>query len=201
MIHAVIFDFGNVVCTFSLDRFLRTISRYSRRSLTDIRQLMPSFSDLGRDYESGLISSDRFFEEVKRRAELAITKTDFVKAYCEIFTPVPETFQVLRKLKPNVKLGLVSNTNEWHYRYGILPVEVFPLFDAVTLSFEVKALKPARVVYEDILAKLMADPGECAYVDDLQENVDAALDIGMHAFRYTSPDALVHSLRALDISI
>jgi FMN phosphatase YigB (HAD superfamily) len=200
MIHAVLFDFGNVVCTFDLQRFLWSISRYSRKSLAEIQRLAESFRDIAMEYESGMISSDRFFDDVRRRAELSITKKEFIKAYCEIFSPIPRTLELIRKLKPNYTLGLVSNTNEWHFEYGIRPVEVFPLFDAVTLSYQVKALKPARAVYDDILTKLMVYPPECAYIDDLQENVDAAMDIGMHAIHYTSPDLLEQSLRSLGVT-
>ncbi len=200
MIHAVIFDFGNVICSFDFQLFIRRISRFSTRSLPQLQQLPHSFAELGREYETGLISSDKFFEEVRRRANLSISKPEFIKAYCEIFTPIPSSFDLVRKLKLNYKLGLVSNTNEWHYQYGIRPVAVFSLFDAVTLSFEVKSMKPARPMYDDILTRLMVYPPECAYIDDLQENVDAAEELGMHAIRYTDADALVHSLRGLGVT-
>lgn len=200
MTRAVIFDFGNVVCSFDLNRFLRRIARHSRRSLTELQRLVPSFADVGREYESGLISSNQFFENICRHADLSIARDDFIRAYCDIFTPIPATFDLVKKLKKSYKLGLMSNTNEWHYEYGIRLAEIFPLFDAVTLSFEVKALKPARPMYDDILAKLKVSPLECVFIDDIQENVDAAAEIGMHAFRYTAPGPLVKPLKSLGIS-
>lgn len=199
MIQAVIFDFGNVVCSFDLQRFLRRISRYSKKSLPELQKVLPSFKDLAVEYESGLMSSDHFFDKIRTRSELSISKHEFVKAYCEIFTPIPATFELVRKLKKNYKLGLVSNTNEWHYQYGIRPVEIFPLFDAVTLSFEVRAMKPARAMYDDILTKLMVYPPECVFIDDIKENVNAAIDLGMHGIHYTTPEALLQSLHGLNV--
>ncbi len=201
MIHAIIFDFGNVICSFDLQQFLRRISRFSKQSLPDLQRHLGSFTELGRQYETGLVSSDKFFEEIRTRSKLNITKADFIKAYCEIFSPIPSTFDLIRKLKRNYKLGLVSNTNEWHYQYGIRPVAVFDLFDAVTLSFEVKAMKPARPMYDDIMTKLMVYPPECVFIDDLKENVDAASDLGMHGVHYTGGDTLLASLRALGVTL
>jgi len=201
MIHAVIFDFGNVVCSFDLQQFLRRISPFSKKTLPDLQKILPSFRELAVEYETGLITSDHFFEEIRKRSELSISKQEFIKAYCEIFTPIPTTFDLIRRLKLNYKLGLVSNTSEWHYQYGIRPVAVFPLFDAVTLSFEVKAMKPARAIYADILAKLMVSPPECVFIDDIAENVDAAVDLGMHGIHYTAPETLVQTLRGLDVVI
>ena len=78
------------------------------------------------------------------------------------------------------RLGLLSNTNEWHFDHSIRTVDVFPLFDAVTLSYEVGAMKPAPVIYEDMLKKLGVPAGDCVYFDDIQENVDAGIRAGMH---------------------
>lgn len=199
MIHAVIFDFGNVICTFDLQQFLMRISPFSKKSLSELQGILPSFRDVAIEYETGLITSDHFFEEIRKRSELSIGKQEFIKAYCEIFTPIQTTFDLVRRLKKSYKLGLVSNTSEWHYRYGIRPVAIFPLFDAVTLSFEVKAMKPAHAMYDDILAKLAVDPPECIFIDDIKENVEAAIDLGMHGIHYTSPEVLLGSLHDLNV--
>ena len=200
MKRAVIFDFGNVICSFDLQQFIRRISPHSTRPLSGLLQLIPSFTEIAREYETGLMSSNEFFGEVCRRADLAISRDEFIKAYCEIFTPIQSTFDLIRSLKHRYRLGLMSNTNEWHYLYGIRPVAVFPLFDAVTLSFEVKAMKPARPMYDDILTKLAMRPGECAFVDDLQENVDAARSLGIDAILYTDAEHLLTSLRRVGIT-
>jgi HAD superfamily hydrolase (TIGR01509 family) len=201
MIHAVIFDFGNVICTFDLQQFLMRISPFSKKSLSELQGILPSFRDVAIEYETGLITSDHFFEEIRKRSELSISKQEFIKAYCKIFVPIPTTFDLVRRLKKSYKLGLVSNTSEWHYQYGIRPVAIFPLFDAVTLSFEVKAMKPARAMYDDILAKLAVDPPECVFVDDIKENVDAAIDLGMYGIHYISPEVLLGSLHDLNVVI
>ena len=189
-IEAVIFDFGNVICSFSVPLFIQGLSRRAGKTVDDLRKVMPGINLLARDYETGLVSSDQFFERLCDLAGIKVSREDFIHAYIGIFTPIGDTFEVVRALKPTHKLGLLSNTNEWHYLHCIRPLEIFPLFDAVTLSFEVKAMKPAPAIYADMLQKLRLPPEKCAYIDDLLENVTTAGHLGFHAIHYTGPAQL-----------
>jgi putative hydrolase of the HAD superfamily len=146
-----------------------------------------------------LVSSDQFFERLCTLAGIRVSREDFIHAYIGIFTPIGETFEVVRALKPTHKLGLLSNTNEWHYLHCIRSLDIFPLFDAVTLSFEVKAMKPAPAIYADMLQKLQLPPEKCAYIDDMQENVTAAGHLGLHAIHYTGPAQLRTALHHLGV--
>jgi putative hydrolase of the HAD superfamily len=199
MIKAIIFDFGNVVCEFDNNIFLRKISEFTDKSTSELNQLIYLSSDLPKRYETGLISSDQFFNEISKRCNLSMPKSEFIKAYTDIFTPIKTSFELIRNLKSQYKLALLSDTSEWDFEYGIRLVEVFDLFDAVTLSFEVKALKPDKKIFYDVLAKLSVEPEECIYIDDIEEYVRVARRIGIHAIHYTSHTDLCHSLRKLSV--
>ena len=199
MIKALIFDFGNVVCEFDNNIFLRKISEFTDKSISELNELIYLSSDLPRTYETGSISSGQFFNEISKRCNLLMSKSEFIKAYSNIFTPIKTSFELIRKLKARYKLALLSNTSEWDFEYGIRPVEVFHLFDAVSLSFEVKALKPDKKIFYDSLTKLNIEPEECIYVDDIKEYVWVAQGIGIHPIHYTSHADLCDSLRKLNV--
>jgi len=201
MIRAVIFDFGNVICTFDLSRFLDRVLQYTDRTMLDMMGDMPALSRASIRYESGLMSSEEYFREISQIGNLRMPREEFVAAYSAIFTPIPDVFMLIRSLKGLYKLGLLSNTNEWHFLHSIRPLDVFPLFDAVTLSYEVRAMKPAPAIYGDMLRKLSVAPAECVYIDDLDENVEAASRLGMHALLFTSPEALRTDLRRAGITV
>ncbi len=201
MIRAVVFDFGNVICKFDLRRFLDRALQYTDRSILDMMGDMPALSIASIRYESGLLNSDEYFHEISRIGNLRMPREEFVEAYSAIFTPIPEVFMMIRSLKGSYKLGLLSNTNEWHFLNSIRTLDVFPLFDAVTLSYEVRAMKPAPAIYDDMLHKLSLAPRECVYIDDLGENVEAASRLGMHALLFTSPEVLRADLRQAGITV
>lgn len=201
MIRAVIFDFGNVLCTFDIHRFVQNLSGLTGRPAETIRRGIRASVSLIKKYETGSISSDDFFKGVNTLTGLTLSREEFRMAYCNIFSPIAPTFTLIRALKPRYALGLLSNTNPWHFECAIRPVEVFPLFDAVTLSYVVKAMKPAEAIYRDILRKLSVESDACVYIDDIRENVDAAAHLGMHGIQYTSHEDLLARLASAGVSI
>ena len=196
---AVVFDFGNVICSFDVGRFIQNIASATGKPPEELREAIRHSIPLIRDFESGRVSSEEFIAAMNRAAGVQLAAEDFRRAYCEIFTPIPETLQLIRTLKGRYRLGLLSNTNAVHFECAIRPVEVFPLFDTVTLSFEVKAMKPARDIYEDALTKLGLPAEECVYIDDLKENIEAATRLGFRAIHYTSHERLLEDLRRAGI--
>jgi len=201
MIRAFVFDFGNVICHFEPRLFIEKIAGLTNTPLGTLQEAMQQSFDLGREYETGRISSDEFFNRICSRYSITVEKSAFIDAFTSIFTPIPSTYDLIRHLKPHYKLGLLSNTNEWHFQYGIQKVDVYPLFDAVTVSFHVGAMKPSRQIYDDMVTKLQVSPEECVYIDDLRENAEAGSWIGMHAIHYTSHDQLLAALRQFDIAV
>ena len=201
MIKAVIVDFGNVLCTFDVDIFVQDIARRTRISPDRLVQAIKESTPIIIQYESGQISSDEFFERITDHAGITLSRSEFREAYCGIFDPIPETFTLIKHLKSRYKLGLLSNTNEWHYACAIQPLEVFPLFDAVSLSFEVKAMKPAEPMYYDILSKLDCTPDQCVYIDDVKDNVETGARLGMKAVHYTSHDVLCSALQEYGVQV
>ena len=107
--------------------------------------------------------------------------------------------ELIRALKKNYKIALLSNTSEWHFNYAIKPIEIFELFDTVTLSFEVKAMKPDSKMFDDCLTKLALQPNECIYIDDIWENSDQAAKMGMIGIQYNSNGELLKSLHSQHI--
>ena len=198
-LEAVIFDFGNVICNFDVSLFIAGLSRKSGRTPDELRVVMPGINTLAVQYETGTVTSDQFFERLCALAGITISRDDFIHAYTGIFSPIAESFALVRALKQTHKLGLLSNTNEWHYLRCIRPLDIFPLFDAVTLSFEVGAMKPSPATYNDMLRKLRLPPEECAYIDDMQENVDAAAQLGLRAVRFVDPEQLRTALHQLGV--
>jgi putative hydrolase of the HAD superfamily len=200
-IRGVIFDFGRVICNFDIRRFVSRMAPYSTQTLGQLLAGISASGPIERRYETGIITSGQFYDEISRLANLHMPEDEFIHAYTEIFSPIPETFALIRRLKGKYKLGLLSNTSEWHYLHGIRTVEVFPLFDAVTLSFEVGAMKPDRKIYEDMASKLHLAPNACIYIDDVKENVDGGSAFGFSSIHYTGHAELLAALAELGVVI
>lgn len=55
-------------------------------------------------------------------------------------------------------------------------------FDGVVVSSDVKMIKPNPAIYEYILQTYHLQPSECLFIDDLEENIEAARKAGMKGF-------------------
>ncbi len=201
MIKAIIFDYGNVISALDNNLFLKEIAGCSEKTVSELHELIYVQSDLPGQYETGLITSDEFFALTKKLCGLSISQTDFIGAFTGIFTPIPSTLALIERLKPDYMLGLLSNTNEWDFKYEIEKIRVFDLFDTVTVSYRVKAMKPDRKIYLDALNKLGLKPEECIYIDDIKEYSDAASAIGIRGIHYIDHNSLLESLASLGCNI
>ncbi len=199
-IRAVVFDFGNVISTVDVGAFVRRIAPRSEKPVLEIGALIYG-SNLPVLYESGLISSPEFFARLAALCGLRMSQEEFIPAFTEIFTPIEPTLDLIRRLKGRYRLGLLSNTNEWHFRGYIETVPVFPLFDTVTLSYEVREMKPGERIYRDALAKLGVPPESCVFIDDVEENVAAARRLSMRGIRYEGHERLMAALAELSVTV
>jgi putative hydrolase of the HAD superfamily len=201
MIKAIIFDYGNVISVLDNNLFLKKIAGCSEKTVSELHELIYVQSDLPGQYETGLITSNEFFTLTKKLCGLSISQTDFIGAFTGIFTPIQSTLALIERLKPDYRLGLLSNTNEWDFKYEIEKIRVFDLFDTVTVSYRVKAMKPEREIYYDALNKLGLKPEECIYIDDIKEYSDAASSIGIRGIHYIDHNSLLESLASLGCDI
>ncbi|MCX5586286.1 HAD family hydrolase [Streptomyces erythrochromogenes] len=91
---------------------------------------------------------------------------------------------------------LTNNVKEWGPRWRAqLPVD--ELFDAVVDSSEEGVRKPDPLIYRRLLERLPATAHECLFLDDLEENCQAASDLGMLAVHFTTTDEAVDQIVAL----
>lgn len=198
-IRGVIFDFGNVISRFDNRRFLAALGALCGRDPQELGRLLYRESTLTQDFERGDLTPAAFTQGVAELCGQPLEEKLLAAAYCDIFTPIPETAALIRRLKPRYRLGLLSNTNLWHFRHAIAPGETFRLFDGVTLSFQARALKPDPQVYREIVAKLDLMAEECVFVDDRADLVAAANDQLLHGLTYTGPEALEADLARLGV--
>jgi putative hydrolase of the HAD superfamily len=83
-----------------------------------------------------------------------------------------------------IRVGCITNdVAEWSLlqrrRYG-LEERIGPW----VVSGEVGMRKPAAGIYERFLAEAGCDAGDCMFIDDTAENVDAAAALGFHTLQF-----------------
>jgi putative hydrolase of the HAD superfamily len=191
-----IFDYGNVISIVEPKIFWQTAIPFAVGSLTNEQRLAHA-RELLVQYETGEMETEEFIPVFMERTGLDMPRERFIRAWSEFFIPIQYTRRLIRTLKQTSRVALLSNTNPLHFEGVIKPTDVYPLFDAVSLSYEVGAMKPDRKPFEDILAKLQCSPEECIYFDDLPDNVQTAREMGMTVIHVQSESQLQAEVEAL----
>jgi len=199
-IRSVISDLGKVIIFFDNDIFLNKMTHYSPFSLGEMKELVVENFELVESFDRGKMTPEKFYQEVVARFRAKIDYHSFFRIYNDIFTLNPPVLNIMRKLKSQYRLVLLSNTDVM--RYGFIR-KTFPeilFFDAYVLSYEVGYMKPDSRIYKMALMKAEAKAEECLFIDDRQENIEAALDLGLQAIHFGPQTDLETSLQEYGLS-
>ncbi len=201
---AVIFDIGRVIVRLDLKRALTPIAaalhgagdQFNKRlSPEDAWELIRA-DQHWHDWQEGRISSAEWHQHLMRRLKLSLSFEQFRKAWNLVLDPeliLAESLFV--RLGARCRLALLSNTDPIHvecleerFTFGRhFPVRIY--------SCRVGASKPSPIIYRTALESLGVAASEALYIDDIQEFVDAARQMGLDAIRFENQELLDFELR------
>ena len=87
------------------------------------------------------------------------------------------------------RIALLSNVDS-HHAALIRNYGYYKDFSPVVLSCEIGVDKPDPRAYKIMLDQVNVDPKNCIFIDDKQENVDAAKALGIDAILFTTPEQI-----------
>lgn len=186
----VLFDLGGVIISTDLKR---CIARFRELGVTDASLIFESdlFQQKYHEFESGFIAAPDF-RAFLRSCDPALSKAsdeNLDYAWNGMLVEIPETtFKLLEQLKSQYKIYLLSNTNSIHWQWILNYIfektryTVDHYFEQVYLSFRLSECKPSQEIYEIVLHKADIMASETIFIDDKQENTDAAQALGFEVY-------------------
>lgn len=187
-------DFGNVCAT--LDGTSFKVGFIARTGVTKdaleatLYNNIYGYSQLFADYECGKVSTTHFFHQICATLDCSgkITFDEFAELFVNVFSHNHELEALLGRLKPSVRVYLLSNTNVLvHARIisnaPLIKKHISCRFDRI-VSYVVGVIKPHPDIYHAAFARAGARPEGCLFVDDLKVNIDAWCALGGHGIVY-----------------
>jgi len=206
-IRAVISDFGGVLTTPLLGSFLAFQDQTGIPAEALGRALQRLAESSGEhplfELERGRLAEAEFLDLL--RAELAPELGHepelhrFSEIYFEALDPNPPMIDLMRDLKGRgYRMALLTNNvREWEPLWrAMLPVD--EIFEIVVDSGFVGIRKPEPEIYELTLERLGGGIGvaECLFVDDVEDNIATARELGMTAVHFRSNDQAIAEIEA-----
>ena len=185
--YSIAFDLGNVIFSFDYTIAFKKIK--NKKSLPgDVLTRALFQSDLALSFEKGLISSQEFHLKFNETFLTALSYDEFIDVWCDIFSPIQETMDLIKRLESRYPLYLISNINELHftYLYQRYP-DIFSLFKDLILSYKIQAVKPEEKIYKALAATAKADLKNIVYIDDREDLISEAKKFGLKCVQFINP--------------
>ncbi|MGA5816262.1 HAD-IA family hydrolase [Kitasatospora sp. NPDC094028] len=145
----------------------------------------------------GRISKAQWVESIARGLAGRVP-VEAARAMAEAFANSPfradeAVVGLLRGVRERCRVVLVTNATVW-LDEDLAELGLTDLADAVVNSSVVGCAKPDRRIYEIAAARAGVAPERCLFVDDREENVAAAVALGMTGVLYRGPEDLRRAL-------
>jgi len=200
MIRTLVFDLGKVLVPFDWQRGYAALASASPHPPEEVRRRIKE-SGLFEGFERGKVEPREVAARVSAMLDLKVGFEEFTELWSSIFLPetiVPEEF--LNRLHARHRLMLLSNTDAIHFQWLRKNYPILAHFDDFVLSFEVGMRKPEPGIYQVTIERAGCLPSEIFFTDDREENVRGALEAGIDAVQFLSPEQLQADLRARGVS-
>jgi putative hydrolase of the HAD superfamily len=197
----VVFDLGKVLVDFDYRISSEEISRRSRLTAVQVRELI-DHSPLLYQFETGLLSNEEFYREVCSTSGYSGTLDEFCHTFADIFSEIkPMTALHARLRAHQIPTYIFSNTNDIAVTHIRKKFPFFAHFDGYVFSYQHGALKPEEKIYA-VVERLVGHIGEeIVYLDDKVENIEAALARGWQALLHQTPETTIPILRELGLPV
>jgi len=200
----LLFDFGNVLFDIDLSRIDRHLQQLAGEQYAAARDQLVRDRIFDR-YETGGLSTPDFLETVRLAVHPPLEAEQVEMAWNSIFIGMPAArFEMLLRLRQRYKVYLLSNINELHadwiadymQREHGIPDYESRYFEGVYFSHLIRLRKPDREIYEYVLADAELAPEETVFFDDMQVNVEAACQVGIHGVWHEPGSDILERMRA-----
>ncbi len=203
-IKTVIFDLGNVLALHDARIAARRYAKITGMTFQEVWDTVLT-SKTEKAYTRGEITSYQFYRYAKglsKKPDVKMTYAEFRDIWNEIFVENQGMEIILKNLKKNYPLYLISNTNAMHWNY-LLPKynHLLKHFRRRFPSHQVGHRKPNPEIYLKVL-KLIGrfKPEETVFIDDHPGFIEGARSVGMNAILFKTPAQLLKDLKKMGVN-
>jgi glucose-1-phosphatase len=185
----IIFDFGGVILNID---FNLTVEAFEALGIENARAklLDASTSEILHMTETGKISPASFYDYIRNISSTFLSDDEIRNAWNKLLLDLPEeNILLLRKIKSQFRIFLLSNTNLIHYNkysedlkivHGVNSFE--EIFEKAWFSFRIGLAKPDTSIFYYALHDAGLKPEETLFIDDSEENIEAARKTGLQTY-------------------
>ncbi len=195
----VFFDVGGVLATNGWDRDSRKLA-VEKFSL-DEDEFGSRHEAMAGPLDEGAVTLSEYVKFTVFYKARSFSEQTFIDFMYEQSKPYTDTIQIARAVAEGCTYWVMTLNNESEElnEYRIRKFGLDKIFDAFMSSCWLKLRKPTSAFYQRALKIAQVDPEQSVFIDDREQNIVPARDLGMHVIHYQSAPQLASDLRELGI--
>lgn len=155
-------------------------------------------SEISRKATIGEATNDDLWMWVGQQLELSSDELAFVRDEFWSGDQIDlELIRFIRARTNGTKMGLLSNGWSSTRRFLEERWHIADIFDDIIVSAEVELAKPDRRIYQLALDRLGVEAEQTIFIDDFDENIQGARELGIHGIRFQDPQIVLEELKDL----
>ena len=181
MIKNIVLDVGMVLVDWDWEGLFRYLGYDEEEVLWDLAHYTV-LSKRWLEWDRSIKSDEQLLDEMLMVAPIYENEiTNIIDHIGEAVQPYRYTKPWIRELKDaGYKVYILSNYSRDLYNKTIEEeLDFLPLTDGALFSWQCHYIKPEPEIYETLFKQFDLEPKECVFLDDRQENLDAAEKFGM----------------------
>jgi len=202
-ISSVILDYGEVLCSRPSSEALAEMAGIFG---IDDDKFLPIYRSSRNPYDRGDLTAHDYWVEFARRARVTIDSHQIEKLrrldvgmWSNVDQEMTEWLADIHSR--GIKTAILSNMQTDMAAYVRKNFAWLSHIDHQVFSCEVRAIKPDPEIYRHTLSMLKTAPSEALFVDDREENIQAARAAGVHGILFESVAQLRQDLKELGFPI
>lgn len=184
MIRNLIFDMGNVLVEFLPEHLVKRCGLDSDDEQILLKEVF--YSGNWKKHDLGLVDEKKLYELSAEALPERLHKAaeEMIYRWHDPLIPVEGMADLVREMKERgLNLYLLSNAGKDQPGYwNRIPGSKF--FDGTVVSALEGCIKPDPKIYEILLDRYRLKPEECLFIDDVEENIRAAKELGMDVYLF-----------------
>ena len=192
MINTIIFDWGGVL---GIDSNEYTSAILSEKFDVNKKDLQRDLNKVENIYSEGQ-NCEPFFTTIINMHNLSISESELENIYNS--SPDNEEIVVIAKDLKNKGYNVCLFSNQMKIRSDFIRNNKdLSSFDYIFFSNEIELMKPKVEAFQYILSKIGSKAEECIFIDDNEQNIKAAENLGIKGIFFINSEQLKEKLKII----
>ncbi len=198
----IIFDLGAVLVNWNPKEMIPKLFKDNNEST--MQQIFQELKQsVWQDFDKGLVTIDEIISQYESKYDKENMLLLF-DGIADFLSPIKSGIKILDKIKEKkYNIYILSNFSKDLFELASKKHDYENLIlnktNGGVISYQVQTIKPEPEIYQILLNNFNLDPNECLFVDDKEENIIAARNMGIDGIVCKNHEYLKDELKKIEL--